>query len=96
MRAWALLLGGLLVWAAHFFTLYAIASIYLTSTLSRVLTLVATAVFLTADAGLLWWALRDLRRQADEFSRWLRLLAALIAAISLVAILWQGMPALLV
>ncbi len=97
MRAWTLLLGGLIVWALHFFTIYAISSIFLTSWLSRVLTLVVTAVCLAADAGLVWWAVRDLRRgHMDDFARWLRQLASLIAAISLVAVLWQGLPALLV
>lgn len=97
MRAWALFLGGLIVWAVHFFSIYAIASIFLTSTLSRVLTLAVTAICLAANAGLLWWAVRDLRRGGmDEFARWLRRLAALIAATSFLAVVWQGLPALLV
>lgn len=97
MRAWTLFLGGLIVWTVHFFSIYTIASIFLTSTLSRLLTLAVTAACLAADAALLLWAVRDLRRGAtDEFAGWLRRLAALIAAISFVAVLWQGLPALLV
>ena len=97
MRTWALLLGGMIVWTVHFFTIYGIASIFLTSTLSRVLTLLVTAACLAADALLLWWAIRDLRGSgSDEFSRWLRRLAALIAASSLIAVLWQGLPAILI
>ena len=96
MRSWALLLGGMIVWTVHFFTLYAIGSIFLTSTLARVLTVVVTAACLAADAYLLRWAIRDLREgERDEFSAWLRRLAALIAAISFVSVLWQGFPAIL-
>ena len=97
MRAWVLFLGGLIVWTVHFFSIYSIASIFLTSTTSRVLTLALTAVCLAADAGLLWWAVRDVRRGGlDDFSCWLRRLAALVAAGSFIAVLWQGLPALLV
>lgn len=95
MRAWALLLGGLIVWSIHFFSLYVIASIFLTSILSRVLTLLVTAACLTANGGAFWWALRDSRGDGgDEFWRWTRAIAALIAAISFLAVLWQGLPAI--
>ena len=97
MRSWALLLGGMIVWAIHFFTLYAIGSIFLTTALARVLTLVVTAACLAADALLLWWALRALGgSERDEFKRWLLRLTALIAAISLISVLWQGFPAILI
>ncbi len=97
MRAWALLLGGLIVWTVHFFTLYAIASVFLTTMLARLLAGAATLACLAADAMLLASAIRAARSSdMDEFERWLRMLAALIAAISFVAVLWQGFPVLLV
>lgn len=96
MRAWAILLGGLIVWTVHFFTLYAIASILLTTMLARWLVAGATAVCLACDALLLASALRSPGDgPLDHFERWLRMLGALVAAISLVAVLWQGLPALL-
>jgi hypothetical protein len=94
MRAWALLLGGLIIWAAHFFILYAIASIFLTTTLARLLAGAVTLICLVAVALLLARALRW-RADADPFEHWMHVLAALVAAISLVAVLWQGLPVLL-
>lgn len=94
MRGWALLLGGLIVWTVHFFTLYAIASIFLTTTLSRLLAGVVTLACLAADALLLRHGLRG--RQADGFDGWMHRVAALVAGLSFVAVLWQGLPALLI
>ena len=54
MRAWALLLGGLIVWTVHFFTLYTIGSIFLTTPLARLLTILVTAACLIADLLLLF------------------------------------------
>lgn len=97
MRGWVFLLGGLIVWTVHFFTLYAAASIFLTSTTSRVITLIVTAACLAADALLLWYTLPKLSAGIeDETNRWMFLIAALGASISFVAVLWQGMPALLI
>lgn len=96
MRAWTLLLAGLIVWTAHFFTLYAIASIFLTTPPARLLAGAATVVCLAVDALLLISVLRALRGAGlDAFERWMRVLAGMGASISLVAVLWQGLPALL-
>lgn len=97
MRGWVFLLGGLIIWAVHFFTIYAVASIFLTSTTSRVITLIVTAACLAADALLLRYTLPKLSAGIkDETDRWMVLIAALGAAISFVAVLWQGLPALLI
>lgn len=97
MRGWVFLLGGLLIWTMHFFTLYAAASIFLTSTISRIITLIVTAACLAADALLIWYTVPKLRAGIeDETNRWMVLIAALGAAISFVAVLWQGLPALLI
>lgn len=95
MRAWAHLLGGMLVWTVHFFTLYGIGSIFLTTTLARVLVVIVTLLCLAAAGWLLRSALRAGREEADEFTGWKHRIAALVAGIALVAILWQGFPALL-
>lgn len=95
MRAWAILLGGLLVWTVHFFTLYAVASIFPGTLLARVLTGAVTLACLAAAAWLLRSALRAGRAEGDAFTGWTHRIAALAAGIALVAILWQGFPALL-
>lgn len=94
MRAWLFLVGGMIVWAAQFFTLYAIASVLGSSGVARVLTGVATLAALAADAVLLRGALAA-RHDDDPVRRWHASFAALLAAISLVAVAWQGLPALL-
>ena len=95
MRSWILLLGGWLVWTVHFFSLYAIASVFLTSTLSRILTLIVTVACAAANGLLLWRVFSAAGRAGDELSRWIYILAGLAAIISLLAVLWQGLPALL-
>ncbi len=94
MRAWAWLLGGLIVWTVHFFAIYIVASVFLTTTTARVLTLLVTLACLVADG----WLVAQLRRPAggDDFNDWLRTLALIGAGISAVAVLWQGLPALIV
>jgi hypothetical protein len=97
MRRWAFALGGLIVWAAHFFLLYGIASIFPDTQLARVLTLVVTIPAAAAD-GLLLWAAAARRMKSDragDVAAWLVDLGGLAAAISLVAVIWQAMPAIM-
>ena len=95
MRHWALLLGGLIVWAAHFFLLYGIASVFPGDPIASWLTIAATVVALAAIAALLWLlAARRLRGGDDRFGRWRDAVAALGAGLSFIAVLWQGLPAL--
>lgn len=93
MRAWLFLFGGVLVWAADFFLLYAIVSIFLTSPLSRALALVVTVAAVAANAWIIWrsWV----REPNDDYEQWLARMALLGAAISTVAVIWQGFPAIL-
>lgn len=96
MRAWAFMLGGMIVWTVHFFALYIVASVFLTSTISRVLTGLITLACLAAAALLLVRATRANRGGGkDAFARWQAYLAALTAALALVAVVWQGLPAFL-
>lgn len=97
MRSWLILLGGLLIWTADFFALYGVASIFPGLEIARYLTLAITAV---AAAAATWLLLRMLTRMrdpaSDELADWIPKLAAAEAALALVAILYQGAPALLV
>jgi hypothetical protein len=97
MPKWLLALGGLLVWTAHFFGLYLIASIWLTTPTARVVAGVFTVACLAVDGWLLWRT-APARREGgvDVFDRWLLVLAFLGAALSALAVLWQGLPALIV
>lgn len=93
MRAWAIVLGGLAVWAAHFFALYAIASVLPGPPEARWLALAVTVPAIAADVLILWRA-RGAGRRPDPLDDWIVRLGALGAAISLVAVAWQAIPAL--
>lgn len=96
MRAWLLLLGGLIVWAAQFFLLYAVGSIFLTTTTARLLTGAATVAAIAADVWLLSQARRAWVRATDGLQRWLDYCGGVLAGLSIIAVSWQGLPALLV
>lgn len=93
MRAWAIVLGGFAVWALHFFALYAIASVLPGQAEARWLVLAATVPAIAADALILWKTLGAGRRP-DPLDDWIVRLGAFGAAISLVAVAWQAIPAL--
>jgi hypothetical protein len=86
MRAWILMLGGLAVWAAHFFVLYAIASVLPGQLQARWWALAATLPALIAAVLILRRALAS--AGSDPF--------ALGAATALLAITWLAAPALLI
>lgn len=94
MGRWTLLLGGLLVWAVHFFMLYGLASAAPGTQLARTGALLATGACLVADAILILYLMRERRTAREAFDRWLHDLGGLAAALSLVAVLWQGLPPL--
>lgn len=93
MRSWLILLGGLLLWAIHFFALYAIGEFAADGMASRLAVGLLTMVLLTADILLILW-IRHRRRSG--FSRWRDQVGMLGALLAAVAIVWQGLPALLV
>ena len=94
MRAWAYMLGGLIVWTVHFFTLYIVASVFLTTDIARALTVIATLGCLVADG----WLVSRLRTPTggDEFREWMRKIALFGAGLSALAVVWQGLPALII
>ena len=96
MRQWSYLLGGLLIWTADFFGLYIVASLFPGTALARWLTGFLTLIAL----GLLAVLLRQVMLRArvgrdDTFSVWLDRLTLLGGALAAVAILYQGLPALI-
>lgn len=95
MKSWLNLLGGLLVWGAHFFVVYGIASLLPGRPEARWLVLLATAIGLVALAWLLRGAIRARREMTDDEGRWQSGIAALGAAIALVAVFYQGLPAVI-
>lgn len=95
MRAWALLLAGLLVWAAHFFVLYAIASVLPGQAGATWAVIAATAVAVAA-ISLILRRTRAGHGEPDAMDRWVAYIARLGAALALIAVLWQAFPALLV
>jgi hypothetical protein len=98
MRRWLFLLGGLLVWASHFVGVYAMGSLaairdlddgsWRASLLAFSFACASTAGFLAVRAALLSVV-------GDVSHRFESRLAALGSALSLVAIAWQTLPALI-
>lgn len=98
MRAWAFMLAGLLVWAAHLTGVYAIASVADVVAAPNVgparwAVGLLTAACAAADLGLLAAARRRANQAADGLGRFTTSTAGLGAGLSLVAVLWQGLPA---
>lgn len=88
MRTWLFLLGGLIVWTAHLFGIYAAGEIWGHAPAARIAVAALTAACLAANAGL---ALAVLRWPArDSFAAWVRSVALMAAGLSATAIVWQG------
>lgn len=95
MRFWRNLLGGLILWAAHFFAVYIIASLMPGTLLARVLVSMATILALAVAGWRAVLVLRKIRTAPDDFLRWSGGLALLGYALAGPAILYQGLPSLL-
>lgn len=93
MHGWFLLLGGLVVWTVHFFSLYAIAETMGATGVGRMAVLTLTGLCLIANALIATMALRVV--VAGDFTRWLRSVALLGAVLSGIAVAWQALPALI-
>jgi len=94
MTSWLILLGGLLLWALHFFGLYAIGEFGNDDRTARIAVLSLTLVVLLADAALLARMLR--RPGAAGFSGWRDRFGIGGAILAALAICWQALPALLI
>ena len=105
MRRWLFLLGGLLIWAAHFNGVYLIASIAdvvasADAPASRLAVAAFTAVCAGGDAMLVFLASRrrapGVTDESDsELAGFWRVVGGAGALLSLVAVLWQGLPAVI-
>ena len=95
MSVWLSLLRGMLLWTAHFFAVYGIASLFPGTRLGAWLVIVATLLALAVTTYLLVATLRRRGAQEDSLTRWSSEGGALLYALAWVAILYQGMPALL-
>jgi len=96
MRPWLIILGGLLIWAAHFFAIYIVASLFPGIAIAR--WLVAVLGFVALGALLL--LIRSIRRRtrttrSDEIGHWLESLAFMGVALASAAIIYQSLPALI-
>lgn len=96
MRAWFCITGGLLIWAAHFLSIYAAASIFPGSSLARWLTLALTALAFGMLFLLVRETWRPTRLHSSQFSQWLDGLAGLSVGLAVLAIVYQSLPALVV
>lgn len=100
------MMSGLIVWAAQFTIIYAVTSVacargwyrfsLLGLDLVRVSIAAATLLALAATALVFWRALSDERSAQDEPSeRFIETLTLWICGLSLVAIAYNGVPALI-
>lgn len=97
MRTWLFLLAGLLVWTAHFFGVYIVASLFPGMELARWLTGLLTVAALALLAWLSLPVIRRLRSgegDGDGLARWIDGISLLGSALAAVAVLYQGLPAL--
>jgi hypothetical protein len=94
MQQWLNLLGGLLLWTAHFFAVYIIGSVFPGMRIAAVLVVITTLAVLVIDAML---AIRLLRAPslADGLQRWIDGISLLGYALAAVAIIYQCLPAIL-
>ena len=97
MRQWLFLLGGLTLWAVHFFALYAIGSIYPGQAKARDMVLLVTlAAFLP---GLLLlraaWLELDGGQETNRPHILLVRASALGTFLALISIAWQALPAII-
>jgi len=99
MARWLLLLGGLIVWAVHFLGVYGIASVadvVQEADAPAALWVMGAFTLLCAGADLLIGAsaLRRIGASDDSLDRFIHGGAAWCAGLSLIAVVWQGLPVL--
>jgi hypothetical protein len=99
MRRWLFLLGGLIVWATHFTGVYALGSLAAIRDPAEDgawrAVLLAFSVVCAGAAAMLAVRAAMLSAAGDAPHRFKGRVAAMGAALSLVAIVWQTLPALL-
>lgn len=96
MSYWRNLLGGLILWAAHFVIVYGIASILPGTQAAVVLVLAITVVVLAITAYLLVKTVGVMRSAVDDLQRWSTMLTLFGYAMATIAIAYQGFAAALI
>jgi hypothetical protein len=97
MRAWAWILGGLIVWTIHFFGVYTLASLAdVVATADalgwRLASLAFSGLCVLAALVLLAMALRRLKAAPETGPAFRDQLAAMGAGTAAIAIVWQALP----
>lgn len=98
MRAWGVMLGGLLVWAVHFLGVYGAASIADLAPHQAGFWRGVAVVFTLACLAALWPVFVRARRdaaKAGEPADLVGQLGQIGAVLAAIAIVWQGLPVLL-
>ena len=95
MGVWRHLLGGMLLWTVHFFAVYGISSLFPGTRLAAILVLVTTGLALAVAGYLLAARLQHHRTEEDSLKRWSSKGSAILYALAGLAVLYQGLPALL-
>jgi hypothetical protein len=100
MRRWLFMLGGLMVWAAHFSGVYGLASVAAVAgdadgPTARLLIGGFTALCLLTDVVIALIARRALARAHEDLDRFAGGVAVAGAGLSIIAVVWQGLPALI-
>jgi len=93
MRFWRNLLGGPLLWAAHFLAVYGIAGVLPGTRAAIVLVLLVTGVALAATSWQFARTVSAVRGADDDLQRWSSSLALFGYALAGAAITYQGLPA---
>ncbi|QCB55689.1 hypothetical protein E5675_15425 [Sphingopyxis sp. PAMC25046] len=92
MRSWFIILGGLLLWFAHFMLLYAIGEFVGAGAAARLLVVAATLIALALAAGLGWRLIR--KSSSDPFDAWRDRLGLGALGLGTIGIVWQALPVL--
>lgn len=95
MRTWAWLLSGLIIWTVHFFGAYVIASLFPGTGLARWLVGFLTAICIGAAGLILALMVRRRRLRRDALDRWMFALVGAGQVLAIVAMAYQGLPALI-
>ncbi len=94
MHKWRNLLGGLLLWAAHFFAVYVIGSVFPGKKIGAMLVLATSLAILAITLMLAVRAFRATPSMHDGLQRWMSDLSLLGYSIATVAIIYQSLPAI--
>ena len=95
MHEWRNLLGGLLLWAIHFFAVYIIGSVFPGKRIAAALVLITTFAIIAVTLTLAINAFRAISEMHDGLQRWMSDLSLLGYLIGGLAIIYQGLPAIL-